>query len=173
MAGVKAPLPITDAFVNAFAEFAARAGWSQHSLLIFAQTTGASGLGLPSLRWIARRLNEIADSRMRESFCDLDALTLERLILARFEQNASLKPAGASLARSDVLHPFDTLGRTAATADLMLELCGDNRMPKLGRRWRLVFAYSLCVLVWLFAGQAKHPPAARSVRRSLALFGLR
>ena len=123
-------------------------------------------------RAFGRKLNATADARMAAAFRDAPATTMTEIVLSRFEQNATLKPVVARLALSDLIHPIDTLTRTAATARVMWACYGRGRGGPLDR-WLLVLAYSACVLVWLADNAADQRLTRRMVHGALAVIGVR
>ena len=120
---------------------------------------------------MGRDFNDQADKVMVVSLRIQPAADLNEIILRRLEQSRAYKPAVARLAASDLFHPFDTLGRTATTAGLMLAAVGGSGAPL--RRWRLVLAYCIVVLVWLTDRSADQRTIRRAVRAVLSVLGVK
>jgi hypothetical protein len=128
--------------------------------------------GRRDLRDFGRRLNARADARTAALFRDAPAPTMAEIVLSRFDQNADLKPVVARLALSDLVHPIDTLARTEATARVMWAAYGRGRGGVIDR-WRLVFAYSACVIAWLLDKSPDQRLTRGVVRGALAGIGVR
>lgn len=124
------------------------------------------------VRDFGRKLNAMADARTAATFRNAAAPTMAEILLSRFEQNTALKPTVGNLALSDLFHPVDTLRRTEATARVMWAAYGRGRGGRLDR-WRLVFAYSACVLVWLGDGAPGLDRTRGAIKIALALVGVR
>ncbi|WP_109126481.1 hypothetical protein [Dyella sp. C11] len=124
---------------------------------------------------MAWQFNAHADAMMIACANALGAPALSGLILRRFADNEPLKGAVRSLARSDAMHPFDTLERTAQTARAMwqcLGLCGaEQRRPSRLRIWGMTIMYSVCVLVWLADGTRSQKAVRSSVHLGVRLLG--
>lgn len=165
-----------------FAERACTTGWNNATLCRFCAENGISSdarkrrwpAGVRSLGW---ELNGLADERMLRLFEYSPAPSMANIFLSRLSQNRELKPAVAKLALSDLRHPVDTLARTRITARLMWRCYARYRWAsRLGNAfdcWLLVFAYSLCVIVWLLDRSADERITAQTVRGSLLIIGLR
>lgn len=169
------------ALAMAFATEASEQGWSRSAFEAFCakrQITPQQQRQLwpRGLRSVARNLNEAADEQMCLAWANVARASLVDIVLRRFADNQSLKPSVARLAKSDLLHPFDTLTRTSQTAERMLLCRGGyrNRTP-VGRfveRWSLVVLYSVCVLVWIGDHTDGQLHTDRATRRLLSTVGL-
>lgn len=169
------------ALALAFASEAAEAGWSRSAFETFC---ARHHVGPDERRrfWpqgprsVARCLNEAADEQMRRAWRDVSRASLADIVLRRFADNHGLKRSVANLARSDLLHPFDTLLRTSRTADQML-LCrggyrGRGSAARFFERWSLAILYSLCVLIWIGDRTESQTPTKRATRAMLSIPGL-
>jgi len=169
-------------FTLEFATYASTSGWTEDALSRFCADRGISSderskhwpAGVRSLGW---ELNELADHNMLDQFTSSSVPCMGDIFLSRFLRNQDLKPAVAKLALSDLRHPIDTLARTRRTARLMWQCYGRPRWSsRLGRgvdTWLLLFAYSLCVVVWLLDKSPGHGITRRTIRGSLLVIGLR
>jgi len=119
------------------------------------------------VRSLARDLNEAADERMLRRWQN-ETPTLYDVLVWRFADNESLRPAVAALARSDLWHPADTLARTGITARRMLRLAGKSGEIRV---WLLVLAYSAAVLVWLLDGSAGRRATTSACRAAAMALG--
>lgn len=165
----------------AFAAEAGERGWSRSTFEAFCVghhiTFEQQQYIWPNgIRSVARSLNEGADQQMLRAWANAERASMVDIILRRFADNQPLKSSVAQLAKSDFLHPFDTLTRTARTAERML-LCrgGYRRSGPVGQfieRWTLVLAYSACVLVWIGDHTEDQRRTDRATRRFLAIAGL-
>jgi hypothetical protein len=124
------------------------------------------------LRDFGRSLNARADARTAALFRQAAAPSMAEIVLSRFDQNARLKPVVARLALSDVFHPIDTLRRTERTARVMWAAYGRGRGGVIDR-WRLVFAYSACVIAWLLDNSPDQRLTRGVVRGALTVIGVR
>jgi hypothetical protein len=171
-----------EAVVINFAEYAGINGWNNHALTKFCRLVGISD-GDRNQRWpkgvrtLGWELNSIADRKTLERFQNRSSASMVEIVLSRFEENAALKSSVKALAVSDIKNPWDTLLRTAQTADLMWRCCNKPRWPgRMGRRldtWLVVIVYSFCVIIWL---QRKSPAdefISQLVRRSFLMIGLK
>lgn len=152
------PLECPPELVSEFAHMAATHGWKPSTLRTFCAANNISPTDMHArwpqgIRSVARQFNAQADLVMIARANALGTMTLSRLILERFADNEPLKRAVGSLARSDALHPFDTMARTAQTARAMWRCLSLSKTPPGGpgwlRVWGLTVMYSACVLVWL------------------------
>lgn len=146
---------------------AARCGWSTTTLDIFCRERGI-GDEERRRRWpdgirsLGRQLNAYADAQTRIAFPVDGATPLSAVLSRRFEANEPLKAAVLRLAASDLLHPLDTLDRTASSAVLFWR-CHDHTATRAISGLRigaLVVLYSAAVLVWF----CDRPPAYRRLR---------
>jgi hypothetical protein len=163
----------TEPFPILFARMAAEAGWRRDLLRQLCADRGISAAEMRR-RWprgarsVAWELNGLADAAMLDRFEREKADRTSTILLARFHQNRSLKRSVARLAFSDLFHPFDTLRRTAVTARAMWR-CRDAPVQVPGHRLMLIFAYSVCVLIWLVD---RSPDEERTRRWTLRLLRL-
>jgi hypothetical protein len=151
-------LESSPALIIEFAHIAETHGWKPSTLRSFCTANGISPADMRALwprgiRSVARQLNAQADAVMIARARVLGSSTLSGLILGRFADNGPLKGAVGSLARSDAMHPIDTLARTAQTARAMWQCLGICNPQPGGpgwlRVWALTIMYSMFVLVWL------------------------
>jgi ubiquinone biosynthesis protein COQ9 len=179
---VEKPSASDQHLVIAFAELAARTGWKASSLRLFCEShaiSKADALAMwpHGIRSIAWRLNEYADSKTLANFEAFGPLPLSEVMLKRFAENEWLRSSVGALARSDAMHPINTLARTASTAKIMWR-CQNNAAPDsfFGKRVRvcaLVVLYSACVLVWLGDKSLSKSGLTRAVRWSALMLGAR
>lgn len=159
---------------RAFAAFAA-SGWKEAALQAFCDQQGISReqqrawwpKGVRSIAW---DLNAAADEEMERNWPE-GAPSLAAIFEQRFKANETLRASVGQLAKSDFLHPVNTLARTAATARHMLAL--RNLRPSFWRVSRLVAAYSATVLVWVGDRSEARARTARTSALFLVLVGLR
>jgi hypothetical protein len=154
-----------------YAVSAAETGWSNASLRRFLEARGVAA-DAQRLHWpqgarsAARHLNEVADSEMARRWKAAPSARLSDIVVQRFADNRALRRSVRCLAMSDLVHPFDTLARTAITVDQMMKCRGGYRAASAGGRWRerwaLVLAYSALVLIWL----ADNSPGERNTQAS-------
>jgi hypothetical protein len=127
------------------------------------------------IRSVAWQFNAQADALMIARAGALGEPTLSGLILRRFADNETLKGAVGSLARSDAMHPLDTLARTAQTASAMWQCLGFSsvkpRRPGWLRLWGLTIMYSACVLVWLADGSRSQRAVRSAVHLGVRILG--
>ncbi|WP_395646819.1 hypothetical protein [Terricaulis sp.] len=166
-------LPRRDRAALAHAFAASGVSWTDAAVAQFAVQQGLSVAECKTLwprgaRSVAWDLNKSADRAMQRRWRG-ETPGLREIVLHRFADNAALKRSIGTLARSDSMHPCNTLARTAETARRMILCAGGYRSaPPLGHfleRWLLVFAYSFCVLVWLADDRADQ----RATRRAVTL----
>ena len=175
-------MPDSSALTIEYAHAAAEIGWSNASVREFLDQRGLSdaeqrALWPRGVRSAARALNALADAEMMRRWAQTPDVRLADMIDARFADNRALKRSVGRLAVSDLVHPIDTLTRTAVTVEQMIALRGGYRARGAFGRWlerrALVLAYSASVLVWL----ADETPDERKTRaataRLLALIGAR
>ena len=164
----------SDGNVLRFAALAADHGWSRATFERFRQERDID-VSEALNRWpayersLAWSFNQIADEAMLASWQGKQP-SLRELMSARFDQNLPYKRAVAALARSDALHPFDTLLRTAQTARRMRALCTPHRAGRFAR-WSLVFLYSAVVLVWLADATLEQRRTRAAVRAAAFILG--
>lgn len=177
-----APRTDIEALSLSYAVAAADIGWSQAAFHEFLDARGVSAdlrrrFWPQGARSAARVLNAIADDEMMRRWAGVRNARLADIVEKRFADNRLLKGSVARLALSDLVHPFDTLARTARTADQMLRCNGGYRAVRvLGRwceRWALVMAYSACVLVWLSDETPDERRTRAAIDRSFLFFGAR
>lgn len=152
-----------------FATAASATGWTGEALSAFCRGRGISieqeellwPRGVRSVSW---DLNEAADAQML-SVWEGGRPSLRDVLFRRFSDNEPLRSAVGALARSDFLHPLDTLGRTARTAERMLRISGGGASKI--RIGLLTLSYSGAVLVWL-ADRSPSRGATRWASRAAA-----
>jgi hypothetical protein len=157
-----------------YAIAAAEVGWSNETLRAFLDARGISALMQKSLwpdgaRSAGRALNAYADAAMVRRHASGPSASLVEIMTQRFADNRSFKRSVRRLAQLDLVHPGDTLSRTARTAEQMIACRGGYRTQGgLGHwleLWLLVLGYSACVLVWL----ADRTPDDRRTRAVVGL----
>lgn len=172
---------ISAALALTFAAEAGERGWSRSAFDAFCSRNQIAPeeqkrYWPKGLRSVARSLNEAADEEMLRTWAEAGKGSMIDIVLRRFADNLRLKPSVAQLAKSDFLHPFDTLLRTSQTAERML-LCrggyrSSGRVRRFMERWSLVLAYSACVLVWIGDRTESQRHTDRATRRFLAIASL-
>jgi hypothetical protein len=165
-----------------YAVAAADIGWSQAAFHEFMDAQGVSTdmqltLWPHGARSAARIMNTLADDEMNRRWATASNARLADIVQQRFADNRPLKRSVARLALSDLVHPLDTLARTAQTADHMLVCRGGYRatgvMARWCERWALVMAYSACVLVWLADKTPNEGLTRGAIHHLLAFIGAR
>lgn len=168
--------------VLAFADLAASHGWSAATLQIFCDRNHISAEE-QRRRWprgvrsLAHEFNANADARTLAACDPLSPPPLSAVLLRRFRDNEPHKRAVLSLARSDLLHPLDTLRRTAQSAGVFWR-CQDAPLPRSrgGRDLKsalLVLLYSAAVLVWLCDRPSDYGRLRKAIRFIASVLGAR
>ncbi len=141
-------------FALSFARAAARSGWRTSLLRRLCERRGISPDECErrwphGVRSVASELNAWADEATIARFAAQPAPRMSDIVLSRFEDNLRHKRSVRRLAWSDLLHPLDTLRRTAQTSRTLwrCHVAGASASPM--KHHRLTVAYSLCVLIWL------------------------